>query len=84
MADAQTEQVAWWVLFNLQVSIHSLLLSPDPELPSMKGQHGKQLMDIHGDSGTSACVPQQGLLNLSAGEQENPWSRSHFQSDSTS
>lgn len=50
MADAQTEQV----------SDHSLLLSPDPELPSMEGAHSKQLVDIHGDSGTSTCVPSRG------------------------
>lgn len=61
VADAQTEQV----------SNHSLLLFPDPELSSMEGAQGKQLMDIHSDSGASACVPQRRLLNRSAGEQEN-------------
>lgn len=61
MADAQTEQV----------SNYSLLLFPDPELSSMEGAQGKQLVDIHSDSGASACVPQRRLLNRSAGEQEN-------------
>lgn len=59
VADAQTEQV----------SNHSLLLFPDPELsPSMEGAQGKQwIFTVTLEQ--AQVSPQQGLLNWSAGEQ---------------
>lgn len=65
---------------NLQVSIYSLLLSPDPELLWMEGEHTQRLWTFRATPEQAQVSPRAGTLEPVSGEPgDSGRGQAHFQ-----